>query len=130
MPRSRILFDSTIYKGTSETQNVNKNKKESLTGNITTGHYERFEETRANMTTRRAERITAFCLYKISRQCDFRSDAPVRTTAYIEDFGDDCKDLGLPSTQRQSVHCERENIENNPKESQVSVGSFQEEGRS
>ena len=66
-PGSPILFDSTVYKGTSELQNVNKNKKQSLTGNITTGHYERFEGTWANMTTRRAERITAFCLDKISR---------------------------------------------------------------
>ncbi|KAF8415652.1 hypothetical protein EV426DRAFT_579016 [Tirmania nivea] len=42
-----------------------------------------------------AERITAFCLDKISRRCDFRDNSPICTTGYTDNFGDDCEDLGL-----------------------------------
>jgi hypothetical protein len=62
---------------------------------VTSGHYERFKGTWANMTTRRSEMVTTYCLNKISRRCDFSGDAPVRTTGYVDEFGDDCEDLGI-----------------------------------
>jgi len=87
------------------------------------------------MTARRAERIMAFCLDKISRRCDFRGDGPVRTTGYTDDFGDNCDDLGLPralstgrthSPVRSSPPSAMENEHNSLGQAQLSQHSFRE----
>ena len=64
------------------------------------GHYERFVGKWGNITRHCGEKITSFCLEKIHQRSYWKSDGPIRTTAYSDDFGNDCEDLALPGTVR------------------------------